>query len=95
MALNFSRYERVTYSRALARGPCVISTLIFTGNGSDTATLKIRDGFTSGSEIVTTLNISTADSKIFNFPRGLYLQNGCYIEINSYVVEALVLIDLV
>jgi len=95
MALEYPRYERVTFSRALSRGPCVISTLIFTGNGSDTATLKIRDGFTSDSEIVTTLNISTADSKIFNFLKGLYLQNGCYIEINSYVVEALVLIDLV
>ena len=95
MALEYPRYERVTFSRALSRGPCVISTLIFTGNGSGTATLKIRDGFTSDSEIVTTLNISTADSKIFNFQKGLYLQNGCYIEINSYVVEALVLIDLV
>jgi len=95
VALNFSRYERVTYSRALAKGPCVISKLIFTGNGSDTATLKIRNGFTADSEIVTTLNISTADSRPFDFGKGLYLQNGCYIEINSYVVEALVLIDLV
>ena len=95
MALQFPRYERVTYSRALVKGSCCILNLIFTGNGGGTATLKIRNGPTANSEIVTTLNISTADSKAFNFGKGLYLSNGCYIEINDYVVEALVLLELV
>jgi len=92
MALEFAKSERVTYSRALSRGPCVISTLIVTGKGGGTAILTVRDGFTSNSEIVTKLQVAVAESRPFSFGKGLYLNRGCYIELNDYVEEALVLI---
>ena len=92
MALEYPRYERVTYSRALARGPCVIPALIVTGKGGGTAVLTIRNGFTSNSEAVANLHVAVAESRPFNFSDKLYLNRGCYIELNDYVEEALVLI---
>jgi len=92
MALEFARPERVTRSRAVSRQPCSIQVLVVTGRGGGTGILTVRNGFTSDSEIIAKFQVAVAESRPFSFNQGLYLSRGCYIELNDYVEEALVLI---
>jgi len=92
VALEFARPERVTSSRAVSKQPCFIQTLIVTGKGGGTGILTVRNGPTSDSEIIAKFQVAVAESRPFNFGQGLYLNRGCYIELNDYVEEALVLI---
>lgn len=80
----------LTHDVCLYKYPCLIASVIITASVGTKSVVTLRDGTSKSSPVIATFRTPADNTKSFNFAKGIYFDDGVFIDVDGNTTGVMV-----